>query len=168
MKNLKTLLLIAVFTLGIGGAVNAQKVAHIDFQKLITEMPAFKAMNTEMEKLQKTYKNDIEEMAKTLEAKIKKYEAEAGTQTEITNKTRAQEVQQDRLRIQQYEQTAYQELQEKQNKQLNPIIEKAKKAIDDVASAKGIEYVLDATEGKTLLVAKGVDIYAAVKAKLGF
>ena len=168
MKNLKTLLLIAVFTLGIGGAVNAQKVAHIDFQKLITEMPSYKAMTAEMEKLSKTYKNDIEEMAKTLEGKIKKYEAEQGTQTDITNKTRAQEVQQDRLRIQQYEQSAYQELQEKQNKQLNPIIEKAQKAIQDVATAKGLEYVLDATQGKSLLVAKGTDIYSAVKAKLGF
>jgi len=168
MKNLKTLLLIAVFTLGIGGAVNAQKVAHIDFQKLITEMPVYKSMTAEIEKLSKTYKNDIDEMAKTLEAKIKKYEAEQGTQTDITNKTRAQEVQQDRLRIQQYEQTAYQELQEKQNKQLNPIIEKAQKAIQEVATAKGFEYVLDATQGKTLLVAKGTDLYSAVKTKLGF
>jgi outer membrane protein len=125
-------------------------------------------MNVEMEKLSKTYKNDIEEMAKTLEAKIKKYEAEGATQTDITNKTRAQEVQQDRLRIQQYEQTAYQELQEKQNQKLNPIIEKAQKAIKDVADAKGLEYVMDATPGKTLLVAKGMDLFSAVKAKLGF
>lgn len=168
MRNLKTLLLIAVFTFGIGGAVNAQKVAHIDFQKLITEMPDYKAMTAEIKKLEKTYQNDIEGMAKKLEAKKNKYETEAATQTEITNRTRAQEVQQDYTRIQQYEREAFKELQAKQTAKLKPIIEKARKAIDDVAAAKGFVYVLDSTEGKSLLVKKGTDLYSSVKAKLGF
>ena len=65
-------------------------------------------------------------------------------------------------------QTAYQDMQKKQADGLNPIIEKAQKAIEDVAAAKGIVYVFDASVGKGLLVSKGEDIFAAVKAKLGF
>ncbi len=34
MKNFKTLLFIAIFTLGTGVA-NAQKLGHIDFEKLV-------------------------------------------------------------------------------------------------------------------------------------
>ncbi len=59
-------------------------------------------------------------------------------------------------------------MQKKQNDGLVPIIEQARKAIEDVAASKAIVYVLDASVGKGLLVKKGEDLYAAVKAKLGF
>ncbi len=168
MKNLKTLLLIAVFTLGVGGVANAQKVGHINFEKLVAEMPQTKALQSQIEKLGKTYQDEIEGMGKKLEAKMKKYTAEQATQTEDTNKKRAAEVQQDRAQYEQARQVAYQEMQKKQNDDLAPIIEKAQKAIDEVASSKGILYVLDSSKGKGLLVSKGEDLFNAVKAKLGF
>ena len=168
MKNLKTLLLIAVFTLGVGGVANAQKVGHIDFEKLVAEMPKTKALKTTIEKLGKTYQDEIEGMGKKIEAKIKKYGAEQNTQTKETNEKRALEVQQDRARYEQARQGAYQEMQKKQNDDLEPIIIKAQKAIEEVAASKGILYVLDASIGKGLLVKKGEDLYGAVKAKLGF
>ena len=56
----------------------------------------------------------------------------------VTNKQRAQEVQVDNCRVQQAEQAAYQDIQEKQNNKLVPIIGKARKAIDEVAKAKQI------------------------------
>ena len=99
---------------------------------------------------------------------MKKYQAEAETQTKETNEQRALEVQQDRARYEQARQTAMQDMQKRQAEGLNPIIEKAQKAISDVAAEKGIEYVLDASLGKGLLVKKGTDLYTAVKAKLGF
>lgn len=168
MKNLKTLLLIAVFTLGVGGVANAQKVGHINFEKLISEMPETTALQSQIEKLGKTYQDEIEGMGKKLEAKMKKYTAEQATQTEDTNKKRAAEVQQERAQFEQSRQVAYEEIQKKQNSDLAPIVEKAQKAVEEVAASKGILYVLDASVGKGLLVKKGEDLYDAVKAKLGF
>ena len=81
---------------------------------------------------------------------------------------RAQEVQTDQQRYEQLRQTAYQEMQKKQADGLKPIVDKAQKAIEDVAAAKGILYVMDSTPGKGLLVKKGEDLFAAVKTKLGF
>ena len=169
MKNLKNLLLIAVLMLGLGGVANAQKVGHINAEKLIANMPETKALKSEMEKLQKTYKDEIDAKAKKLEAKYKKYEAEAKTQTKEMNAKRAQEIQAENASIEQARQLAYKDMQERQNKKLNPIFEKAQKAIQDVAAEKGIQYIFDASPGKGLLVfEKGVDIFDAVKAKLGF
>ncbi len=168
MKNLKTLLLIFILTLGINTITNAQKIGHIDFEKLVADMPQTKALKLNIEKLGKTHQGDIEGMAKKLDAKMKKYTAEQATQTKETNEKRALEVQQDRARYEQARQFAYQEMQKKQNEGLLPIIEKAQKAIDEVASSKGILYVLDASPGKALLVKKGEDLYNSVKAKLGF
>ena len=168
MKNFKTLLLIAVFTLGIGGVANAQKMGHIDFEKLVAEMPQTKTLKSDIEKLGKTYQAEIEGMAKKLDAKIKKFTAESTTQTKEINDARAVEVKNDEAKYQQARQMAYQEMQKKQAEGLNPIIAKAQKAIEEVAASKGIIYVLDASVGKGLLVKKGEDLYAAVKAKLGF
>ncbi len=169
MKNLKALLLIAVFILGFTGVSNAQKIGHIDTEKLVANMPATKALKAEMEKLGKTYQDDLSGMAKKLENKMKKYTAEQATQTQATNEKRAAEVQQERAKLEQAKQVAYQEMQKMQNTKLGPILKKAQQAIKDVAAAKGIVYVFDAAAGKGLIVfEKGVNLYDAVKTKLGF
>jgi len=169
MKNLKSLLLIAVFTLGFANFASAQKIAHIDTEKLIANMPATKALKAEIEKLGKTYQDDIEGMVKKLQAKIKKYTAEQNTQTQAVNEKRAMEVQEDNKKIEQLKQVAYQEIQKKQQEKLGPILKRAQQAIKDVAATKGIIYVFDSAAGKGLLVfEKGEDLYNAVKAKLGF
>lgn len=169
MKHFKTLLLVAIFTIGLGGVANAQKVAHINTDKLLAEMPATKAMKAELEKLNKTYRDDIEAMAKKWQAKMKKYDAEGKSQTQEVNQKRALEVQKERQLIAQAEQAASQEMQKKYQEKTLPILKKAEDAIKAVAAEKGIIYVLDAAPGKGLIVYdKGEDIYNAVKAKLGF
>ncbi len=169
MKHLKNLLLSAIFIIGLGSAVNAQKLAHINSDQLLAEMPETKALKAELERLQKTYRDDIEGMFKALEAKVKKYEAEGQTQTQQVNQQRAIEVQQDRAKIAQAEQAMNQEMGKKYQEKTVPILEKAQNAIKAVAAEKGITYVLDAAPGKGLIVFdKGEDIYSAVKAKLGF
>lgn len=164
MKNFKTLLLIAVLTLGIAGVANAQKVAHVDFQRVIENMPEARALETTIQKLGKTYQDEIEEMSKKLEVKYNKYKAEQDSQTQETNDARAQEVKAEGEQLQQARQVAYQEIQAKQNQELAPIVEKARKAINALATEKGISYILDE---KSLIVSQGEDLYDAIKAKLG-
>ena len=164
MKNFKTLLLIAVFTLGFAGVTNAQKIGHVDYQRVIDNMPETRALTVTLEKLGKSYQSEIEGLKKKLEAKVQKYTAEQATQTETTNKDRAQEVQLDKARFDQAQQAAYQEMQKRQAQDLEPIVKKAEIAIEGIADAKGILYVFDA---KSLIIKKGTDLYDAAKAKLG-
>ena len=70
--------------------------------------------------------------------------------------------------IQEAESMAMQQMQQKQAELFAPITEKAKKAIEAVAAAKGFDYVIDASQGGGLIVAKGVDLLPEVKQKLGF
>ena len=169
MKHFKTLLLVAIFTIGLSSIANAQKTAYINTDQLLTEMPETKALKAELESLQKTYRDDIEGMFKQLKAKVDKYDAEAETQTQEENQKRDIEVQQNKAKIQQAEQAMSQEMQKKYQEKTTPILKKAEEAIKAVAAEKGIVYVLDATPGKGLIVyEKGENIYAAVKAKLGY
>tara|TARA_R110001632_G_scaffold114733_1_gene226121 strand:- start:2291 stop:2836 length:546 start_codon:yes stop_codon:yes gene_type:complete len=167
MRKLKSLLIVAFLALGMSGVVNAQKIGHVNLERVIANMPETRALQVDITKISKTYKDDIDGMKKKLDDKIKKYTAEQAQQTENTNKQRAQEVQSDNARIGQAEQAAYQDIQDKQQKKLIPILQKAEKAIKEVSKAKSLLYILDGSAGKGLLVADGMDIYDDLKVKLG-
>ncbi|AMC10939.1 hypothetical protein Lupro_06620 [Lutibacter profundi] len=165
MKQFKNLLLIAIITVGFNTAVQAQiKIGHISTDQLLSIMPETKAMNAELEKLSKTYETELKAEQTKLQAKLKKYEAEVKSQTDEVNQQRSAEVQQDQQNLYQASQVAREEINKKRDEKLKPILEKAKKAIDDVAAEQGYTYVLEAS---TLIVAKGTDLLPAVKAKLG-
>lgn len=148
--------------------LQAQKVGHIDSEQLLMAMPETKAMETELKKVQQTYADEYNAQATALQAKLKKYDAEAPTQTDVKNEERRIEVQTLQQKIQKYGQTAEQEIQKKRFELLKPIVERAQKAVKDVAAEKGVKYVFDSSPGKGLIVfEEGEDLMPAVKAKLG-
>ena len=157
------LLLFSVFTM------SAQsKVAHINSQALISEMPEVIEAQAQLEKLQKTYATEIEASMKEYQTKLQTYSADAQNQTEVTNQARQKELAGMEQNIQQYQQTASQDIQKKQADLLKPLIDKAKAAIQKVAKAQGFDYVIDATEGGSLILANGKDLLEEVKVELGF
>ena len=167
MKQLKTLAIAIV--LFIGTQVSAQtKVAHIDVQALMTTMPEMKTAQDQMKKIQETYDKDYKNMVTEYQTKLQKYEQEAPTAGDALNETRSKEMQDMGSRIQQFEQTAKKELGQKELDLIKPIMEKAQKAIQKVAKAKGVNYVLDATTGSGVLFAEGIDLLTDVKKELGF
>jgi outer membrane protein len=165
MKLLRNLFVVFVLFTAFNN-VQAQKVAHIDSEQLLMAMPETKAMENELKKVQQTYADEYNGQATALQAKLKKYDAEAPTQTDDKNKERMEEVEGLKEKIQKYAQTADQEIQKKRFDLLKPIIEKAQKAVSDVAKEKGYTYVFDASPGKGLIVFEGEDLLPAVKTKL--
>ncbi len=166
MKYLKTLLLAITLTTGMFVA-NAQKIAHINSEELVAAMPETKAMQDELAKMAQNFDNDYKAQATALQAKLEKYQKEAPSKTDEENAKRQQEVAQLQQKLQLYLKSAQEEMQKKQMDMIKPIIEKAQKAIQDVAKEKGIKYVFDSAPGKGLIVFDGEDLLAAVKAKLG-
>lgn len=169
MKQFKNLVLAAVLLLGGTSIMNAQsKVAHINTQELVQAMPDTKAAQAEIQKLAKTYEVQIQDMGNEYDAKVKRYDAEAATQTAEENQKRVEEVTAMRQSIAQFQQQAQQELQKKEFDLLKPITEKAKAAILKVARAQGFHYVLDSTQGQGVILADGKDLMEDVKKELGF
>lgn len=168
MKHFKKLIIALVLFAGTTGFVNAQKIAHIDVQELLSQMPQMKTAQAELQKLGETYKADIESSVTELKNKYNQYSNEAAGKTKEENDKRAAELQGYEKNIGDAQQTAQQELQKKQQELMGPITEKAKAAIEKVAAAEGIDYVIDASPGGGLIVAKGKDLLPAVKKELGF
>ena len=167
MKNMKTFFAALILIVGTSSIVNAQKMAHIDTQALIEAMPETRAAQNELERIKKTYEAELLSMGRELEAKVRRYDAEAESKTEAENRRRVEEVQSAQQKIGEYRQNASMDLQKKEADLFTPLFEKARKAIEKVAKDKGIQYVMDATPGSGLIVADGEDLLPAVKRELG-
>ena len=92
MKSLRKLF-VAIILFSAFNTIQAQKFAHIDSEQLLLAMPETKAMEDELKKVQQTYADEYNGQMAALQAKLKKYDAEAPTQTDIKNQERQQEVQ---------------------------------------------------------------------------
>ena len=74
MKQVKLILLVALMTLGSSSMLNAQtdakasKIAHISTQKLVQQLPQYKSAMSQLQKLEKTYKSDIDDMLKEMKS----------------------------------------------------------------------------------------------------
>ena len=168
MKQVKKIAVVIVLFLAATGFVNAQStVAHIDVTKLLASMPEMKVAEAELKKLQETYRADIESSMTELQNKATQYQNEQASQTAEENEKRAIELQGYEKSIGEFQRNAQQEMQKKQGELFTPISEKAKTAIENVAAAQGIDYVLDAQVGAGLIVARGKNLLIDVKKELG-
>lgn len=164
LKQLFTAVLLMLSTVSFAQS----KVAHIEVQKLISEMPEVIAAQKEIAELEKTYSTDLENSVKEYQAKAQTYAADAENKSEIINQKRRTELEGIQQSLEQFRQQAAQDLQKKQVEMMRPLYEKARTAIEKVASAQGFDYVLDSSAGGSVIMSKGTDLMADVKTELGF
>lgn len=167
MKKIKLLAVAIVLFIGVTQMSAQTKVAHIDTQALVAAMPEMKEAGKELEKISRTYEAELRNLASTFEAKVTRYENEANSKTEEENMARAQELQEMQNNIQEYRQEAMRGLEKKEQDIYQPLLERAKKAIEKVGKEQGFDYVLDSTLGSGVIMANGKDLLEDVKKELG-
>ena len=169
MKQLKKVAVAVVLFIAATSFVQAQsKIAHINVTELLSQMPEMKAAQAELKKLEETYRADIQSSLDELKNKLTQYNNEASAMSQEENQKRALELQGFERNIGEAQQAAQQELAKKQGELFEPISVKAKDAIEKVAAAQGYDYVVDASPGAGVIVAKGKDLLPDVKKELGF
>lgn len=169
MKQLKKVAVAIVLFVAATSFVQAQsKVAHIDVSELLSQMPEMNAAQAELKKLEETYRADIQGSVEAYRNKLTQYNNEANSMSQEENQKRALELQGFERNIGEAQQAAQQELAQKQAELFEPISKKAKEAIEKVAAAQGYDYVMDASPGSGVIVAKGKDLLPDVKKELGF
>ena len=168
MKQLRNLFIAIVMFFGAQEVSAQTKVGHVDVSALMTTMPAMKAAEAQLTKLREGYDTEYKKLVAEYQTKAAQYQKEAETAGDVLNQTRSQEMQDMGTRIQKYQDDASKSLQDKQIELQKPLTEKALAAIQKVARAKGVQYVLDSTLGSGVLLADGMDLLADVKKELGF
>lgn len=150
---------------------NAQsKVAHINASALIEVMPEAKKAQTDLDAfaagMEKERAGLIDEYNKKM-TEFDKASQATPAMSETMKEVKVKEIQDAQKRIQDYETLARQKINDKQGELMKPILDKARKAIEDTAKEKGYAYVIDNSNGLLLVAPAGDDILGAVKTKLG-
>jgi len=166
-KGIITLIILAIAGL-ISLKAQQLKLAHINTQELLAELPESDSAQAKIQKANVDWTETLEEMQVEYNQKREDYIQNEGTFTDIKKQAKMAELQDIERRIQMTYETAEKELQALRQKLLTPIIESTTKAIEEVAREEGYTYVFDTSEGSVVIFSaeNAVDIMEKVKAKL--
>jgi outer membrane protein len=144
-----------------------QKFGHINFSRLYSQMPGQDSVIKVYETYARGLQNQLATMQAELESKITEYQANQATWSNIIKQTKEREIQDIQARMEEFNQQAQQDLVDKEDELTRPIIEKARKAIEDVAKENGYTYIFNSTDGLLLYATPSDDVMPLVKKKLG-
>ncbi|MCW0484365.1 OmpH family outer membrane protein [Gaoshiqia sediminis] len=167
MKSVFKICLIAIMLVS-AGLVQAQtlKFAHIDSQALIQAMPETAAAQKTLEEQAKGLEDQLASMQQEFQSKLAEYTQKADSLTDIVRESKEEDLQNLQQRIQSFNSTASQKLQQKQGELMQPIFNKANEMIEVVAKEQGVVYVFD-SNAVLYKSNTSIDLLPLVKAKLG-
>lgn len=166
----KSLILLFAAMLAFSASAFAQKtvkLGHINSSDLMQIMPGKDSAQAAFEAEVKILEGELKAMQDELEKKLNDYQERKSQMTELIRSTKEQELNDLNQRITIYQQNAQKKLQEKEAELLQPIIDRAKQAISDVAKENGYTYIFDTSAGAVLYQQDSDDILNLVKKKLG-
>lgn len=151
-------------------SVSAQtlKFGHVNSQELMTTLPDMEVVMSTLEDLQTTNNELLTQMQSELQTEGQKYQEVADSLPQSVRAYKEQQLQSMQENIQNFYQEAQVSMQQKQQELTKPVMDKVKKAIDEVAAEQGFIYVFDLSGGAVLYhSAESVDIKPLVRKKLG-
>lgn len=160
--------IMVLLTAGSISLCQAQKIAHLSLDSLISLMPETKVATDAAQQYLKGLNEESVAMQTEFESKYKDYLEKEATMSDLLKRNKQEDLQQLQNRIQEFQRQAEQEYRKKQAELTAPILEKAKKGIEAVAKEGGYKYVLDTSIQNTsvLYSEPSDDILMAVKKKL--
>lgn len=169
MKKFALLLAVGLMTTVSSFAIGEAglKLGYVNSQELLSVMPEMTKADTDLKNFAKQYQDQLETMGKEFEKKGGEYQASEKTMSDAVKEVKQKELQSLEARIRDFQQSAQEKIGKKKEELYKPILEKADKAIKDVAKEKGYSYVFDASGGGLLYANESDNILPLVKAKLG-
>jgi outer membrane protein len=169
MKHFFTLSFVLLLT-GLCSVVFAQnyKFGHINTQELVVLMPERDSAQAKLEVISKDLQEQIQAMQLELQTKYTTYQQKQATWTAAILEAKQREIQELSVRAEEFQRTAQEELQRSQQQLLQPVIQKATKAIEKIAKQEGFTYVFDISGGAIQYFDpdQSVDILPLVKKEL--
>lgn len=163
MKKIFAIAAMALLTL----TASAQKLARVNFNELVMLCPDMDAAREVMNASQKEAEETNASMVEEYQSKLTQYQQKQAQWTPAIRESKERELMEIQNRIQQFQQSVAQELQEQQANLIAPIQEKAQKAVQDLAKAQGITVVFDASSALYFDETAVVDLTPAARLAMG-
>jgi outer membrane protein len=144
------------------------KLGHVNSQEIFVSMPERATIEKTIGDLQTQWEKELVKMREEYYAKIKEFQEKQATMPESIKQARQSEIAEMEQRISTFNQTASTDLQKKQQELSAPVIERLKKAINEVGAENGYLYIFDLGSQSIIYQSpKSNDVTPLVKKKLG-
>ena len=161
----KIALILAIAGLFSVQAAHAQKYGHVNSSEILEVMPGIDSLQIKLQAFQQDLQAMYENMMTEYQTKKEKFDREVGTMSTAVRQVREKELMDLGNRIQEFQSSAQEDLEDKQYELAKPFQDAIQEAINKVAKANGYSYIFDT---KTLLYyGTSDDITPLVKKELG-
>ena len=143
------------------------KLGHINSTELMELMPGRDSAQKILQDYAKSLDDQLTLMNNEFQTKYQDYMTNEATFLEPIKQMKQKELLDLQTRIDDFKTQAQDLLSKKESELVQPLIDKAKKAIDEVAVEKGYNYIFDTGTGALIYYQDSDDIMPFVKAKLG-
>lgn len=150
----KTLVLIAFICAAFAG--QAQRYAIIDTKYILSKIPEYKDADTKLQQIGAQWQKEIDDKQAALDKMYKNYDAEQFMLTDELKKKREDElfVREKEVRDLQKKRFGYEgDLFKERQKLVKPVQDKVYNAVQKLAISKAYDFVLDKSEGITIIFA---------------
>lgn len=159
--------ILATLALGlIGLSLFAQNIGRVNFSELVQLMPeadeARATLQASQQEAEETYTSMVEEY----QGKMNQYQQKNTTWTTAIREAKEKELYDIQNRIQEFQQTISQELQQQQTTLMAPLYQKAQEVVNSIAKGKGLAVVFDSTSALYFDEAQVVDLTAEARKAL--
>jgi len=153
---MKKFFLIALLAVALSSGSNAQKYAIIDTKYILSKMPEYVDADKKLQQISEQWQKEIDNLQAQLNEMYKNYDAEQYMLSDDLKKKREDELfnKEKQLRDLQKKRFGYEgDLFKERERIVKPIQDKVYNAVQKMAVAHGYDFVLDKSEGITIIFA---------------
>ncbi|WP_127129690.1 OmpH family outer membrane protein [Pseudoflavitalea rhizosphaerae] len=166
MKRLFSCLLVTMVLMSVGTGSQAQtRIGYISLQELIVAMPEYKKANGDMQEHQKALQEQANDYQLEFQRKDSIFNVDSTKWTTAMREVKRKELNELYIRIVNFNQTAQQSMQKREQELLAPIQQKAVQTTQAVAKENGYAYIL--SKEQLIAFPAADDILPLVAKKLG-
>ena len=154
----RIILIAAMAVMSVAAGAQNLKWAYVDFNELIMLMPEMDAARATMEENQKTNEEILVAMYDEYQSKYQQYQQKAESWTPAIRESKEKEIMDIQTRLEQTQQSLQQEIQQLQQNLQAPIYEKAQNTVNELAKAKGVALVFEASSLLYMDPAQGINL----------
>jgi outer membrane protein len=154
---MKKLLFLSLIALTLTASVSAQqRYAVIDTKYILERIPAYKEADAKLKAIGEQWQKEIDDLQAQLDKMYKNYESEQFMLTEALKKKREDELfeKEKQVRDLQKKRFGYEgDLFKERQRLVKPVQDKVYDAIQKIATSRSYDFVLDKSEGITIIFA---------------
>jgi outer membrane protein len=153
---MKKIILLPLAILCFSFALRAQRYAIIDTRYILNRIPEYKDADKKLQQIGEQWQKEIDDKQAQLDKMYKNYEAEQFMLTDELKKKREDElfVKEKEIRELQKKRFGYEgDLFRERQKLVKPVQDKVYNAVQKIAVAKSYDFILDKSEGITVIFA---------------